>query len=98
MKDSVVKEVLIKAVQELEASGEIVVINPIENAVAVRLFEKVQKVSPNLLAARELGGIVNALNAHNLGFNLDERDFETIVGISKQELAVAVEKLKVIEW
>ena len=98
MKESVVKEVLIKAVKELDESGDIVVVNPIENAVAIKLFEKVQEVSPNLLTASELGGIINALSAHKLGFGLDERDFETIVGISKEKLAEAVEKLRAIEW
>ncbi|GAB2192064.1 hypothetical protein MAH1_36730 [Sessilibacter sp. MAH1] len=98
MNDSVVKEALINSVKELEASGEIVVVNPIENAVALRLFEKVQQVSPNMLTASELGGIINALNANKLGFGLDDDDFQTIVGVSKEQLAIAVEKLKAIEW
>lgn len=98
MNESVVKDVLIKAIQELEASGDIVVVNPLENAVALKLFEKVQHVSPNMLTAPELGGIINALNAHRLGFGLDDSDFQTIVGISKEQLAIAAEKLKAIEW
>lgn len=98
MSESVVKEVLISTVKELEASGDIVVVNPIENAVALKLFEKVQEVSPNLLTASELGGIINALSVHKLGFGLDDSDFQTILGISKEKLAAAVEKLKATEW
>jgi hypothetical protein len=98
MKESVVQEVLIRAVKELDESGDIVVVNPIENAVAIKLFKKIQEVSPNMLTASELGGIINALNANKLGFGLDERDFETIVGISKEKLAEAVEKLKAMPW
>lgn len=98
MSESVVKEVLINTVKELELAGEIVVVNPIENSVALKLFEKVQDVSPNMLTASELGGIINALSAHNLGFGLDDSDFQTIVGISKEELAATVKKLKTAKW
>lgn len=98
MSESVVKEVLAKAVKELEEAGDIVVVNPVENAIAKKLFNAVQEVSPNLLSASELGGIVNALNAHNLGFGLDDNDFQTVVGLTKEELKVAASKLKVGEW
>ena len=98
MNESVVKEVLIKAIKELEESGDIVVVNPIENAVANKLYGVVQEVSPNMLTARELGGIVSALNAPNLGFGLDDNDFQTIIGLSKEELKSAASKLKVAEW
>lgn len=67
MSESVVKEVLVKEIKKLEKSGDIVVINTIENAVANKLHEVVQEVSPNMLTARELGGIISALNAHNFG-------------------------------
>ena len=98
MSESVVKEVLIKAVKELEDAGDIVVVNPAEDAVAKKLFQVVQEVSPNLLSATELGGIINALNAPKLGFGLDDNDFHTIIGLTKEELQVAVNKLKVTEW
>ncbi|WP_157581976.1 hypothetical protein [Shewanella woodyi] len=73
-------------------------VNPVENAVANELYSAVQEVSPNSLTAKELGGIINALNAHNLGFGLDDNDFQTIIGLSKEELEAAASKLKVIEW
>ena len=98
MSESVVKEVLVKAVKELEEAGDIVVVNPVDDAVAKKLFQAVQEVSPNLLSAPELGGIINALNAHSLGFGLDDNDFQTIIGLTKEELKVAASKLKVAEW
>jgi len=98
MSESVVKEVIIKAVKELEATGDIVVVNTIENAVANKLYAIVKEVSPNMLTAKELGGIINALNAHNLGFGLDDNDFQTIIGLTKEELKTAASKLKVAEW
>jgi len=73
------------------------VVNPIENAIANKLHEVVQEVSPNMLSAQELGGILNALNAPKLGFGLDGRDFQTIIGLTKEELEVAASKLKVSE-
>jgi len=98
MSESIVKEVLINTINELEEAGDIVVVNPTENAVANKLFRAVQEVSPNMLSAAELGGIINALNAHNLGFGLDDNDFQTIIGLSKEELSAAAKKLKVSEW
>lgn len=98
MSESLVKEALIKAIQELEDEGDIVVVNPSENAIANKLFQAVQEVSPNLLSPAELGGIINALNAHKLGFGLDERDFHTVIGLTQEELRAAADKLKVSEW
>jgi len=97
MSNSVVKVELIKAIKELEASGDIVVVSPIENAVANKLFNTVQNVSPNMLSENEFRGILNALNAHKLGFGLGEEDFQTVVGLTKEELDLAVKKLKVTE-
>jgi len=48
-----------------------------------------------LLSSGELGGIINALNAHKLGFGLDDNDFQTIIGLSKSELSAAAEKLRI---
>jgi hypothetical protein len=98
MSESIVKEVLISTIKELEETGDIVVVNPAENAVANRLFSAVQEVSPNILSPAELGGIINALNAHKLGFGLDDNDFQTIIGLTKEELSAAAKKLKVSEW
>ena len=98
MSNSIVKDVLIQMIRELEEAGDIVVINPVENAVASKLFEAIQVVSPNLLSAAELGGIINALNAHQFGFGLDDNDFQTIIGVSKEELSSATKKLKVSNW
>ncbi len=98
MSESVVKDALIKTIKELEESGDIVVVNPIESAVVNKFFEAIQEVSPNMLSPSELAGIINALNAHQLGFGLDARDFQTIIGITQKELQSAVKKLKVAKW
>lgn len=97
MSESIVKEVLIATIKELEESGDIVVVNPAENAVVNKLFSAIQEVSPSMLSAAELGGIINVLNAHKLGFGLDDNDFQTIIGLSKEELSAAAKKLKVSE-
>lgn len=97
MNEPVVKAELIKAIKELEESGDIVVVNPIENAVADKLFNTVQDVSPNMLSNIELKGIINALSAHKLGFGLGEENFQTVVGLTKEELQIAVNKLKALE-
>jgi len=94
MSEALVKEVLIQALAELEESEDIIILNPAKNAVANILFKKVQEVSPNLLTNEELSGIISALNAHNLGFGLDDNDFQTIIGLTKEDLAKATKKLK----
>ena len=94
MSEALVKEVLIQALTELEESEDIIILNPAKNAVANILFKKVQEVSPNLLTNEELSEIISALNAHNLGFGLDDNDFQTIIGLTKEELAKATKKLK----
>ncbi|MBQ4831594.1 hypothetical protein J8L84_20150 [Alteromonas sp. MMG017] len=94
MSEALVKEVLIQALAELEESEDIIILNPAKNAIANILFKKVQEVSPNLLTNEELSGIISALNAHNLGFGLDDNDFQTIIGLTKEELAKATKKLK----
>ena len=94
MNEPVVKVEIIKAIKELEESGDIVVVNPKENAIADKLFNTVQDVSPNMLSDIELKGIINVLSAHKLGFGLGEEDFQTIVGLTKEEFQIAVNKLK----
>lgn len=94
MSEALVKEVLIQALAELEESEDIIILNPAKNVVANILFKKVQEVSPNLLTNEEFSGIISALNAHNLGFGLDDNDFQTIIGLTKEDLAKATKKLK----
>ena len=98
MTNSVVKEALAQALTELVENQDILITTSTESAVLEKLYKTVQSVSPNLLSAKELGGIINALNAPNLGFKLDENDFQSIVGLTKEELKEASEKLKVKEW
>ncbi len=94
MSESAVKKVLAKTIKTLECAGDILVVNPNEKVVINKLFDAVSKVSPNLLTASELTGIINALGAHKLGFGLDDSDFQTIIGITKEELINATNKLK----
>ncbi|RBP47025.1 hypothetical protein [Arenicella xantha] len=98
MTNSVVKEAIAQALSELIKDQDILITSSIENVALEKIFSAVEEVSPNMLSARELGGIVNALNTHDLGFGLDENDFQTIIGLSKEELKIASRKLKVKEW
>lgn len=95
MAESTVKETIARKIKELEESSDLVVVPPIEKAVANKLFDAAQEVSPNLLSAVELSGIIRAFNAHNLDFGLDDNDFQTATGLTKAELSEATRKLKV---
>ncbi len=96
--DSVVKQAIADTLNEMIESQDIMITASTENIVLEKLFNAVQSVSPNMLSSKELGGIKNALNAHDLGFKLDENDFQTIVGLTKEELKIASKKLKIKEW
>ena len=93
MSESEIKDVLIKVIKELESSGDIIVVNPAEDFVADKLFLAVQKYSQNMVSSDELNGIINAANAHKLSFKLDDNDFQTIIGLTKVELDIAISKL-----
>ena len=94
MVESIVKETIQRIVKELEDTGDLVVLNEAGNIVVERLYSALQEVSPNFLSPQELGGIINTLNAHRLGFGLDDNDFQTIIGLTKEELALVAEKLQ----
>ena len=98
MADSVVKEAIAETLAELIKDQEILITSSVKSIALEKLFFAVQSVSPNMLSSKELGGIINALNAHDLGFGLDDNDFQTIIGLTKEELNIASKKLKVKEW
>jgi len=87
-------ELLVQVINEMEKSGDIVVVNPIENSVPKTILSSIEKFVPSMLSRNELIGIENAIGAHQLGFGLDDRDFQTIIGLTKEELDAAAEKLK----
>lgn len=93
MDKSELLEILAGAVKELEEADDIVIVTPIENAVAKKILSVIEKLIPDMLSRDELVGITNAIRAHQLGFALDDHDFQTIVGITKEELEVAAKKL-----
>ena len=98
MSDSVVKNAIKEAIRELEKSDDIVITTSIENAVVNKLFEAVQKVSPNMFSTQELGGILSAINVTTSGFRLGDNDFQTHIGLTKDELNTVSKKLKLEEW
>ena len=98
MNDSVIKKVIRETIMKLEGSDEIVIVNPNREVIVSQLFKAVQEVSPNLLTPAELGGLLNACRAHRLGFGLDDNDFQTLIGLTKDELDAVVDKLSIKEW
>ena len=98
MSSSVVKEAIAQSLSDLIENQDILITSSTENIVLEKIFNAVQSVSPNMLSEKELGGIINALNVPDLGFKLDENDFQTIIGLTKEELKIASNKLKAKEW
>ena len=98
MSSSVVKEAIAQSLSDLIENQDILITTSTENIVLEKIFNAVQAVSPNMLSEKELGGIINALNVPGLGFKLDENDFQTIIGLTKEELKIASNKLKAKEW
>ena len=98
MSSSVVKEAIAQSLSDLIENQDILITTSTENIVLEKIFNAVQAVNPNMLSEKELGGIINALNVPDLGFKLDENDFQTIIGLTKEELKIASNKLKAKEW
>lgn len=93
MTNSEIMDLLVQVVRELEESGDIVVVNPNRSFVPKKIFTVIERFVPSMLSRDELTGIVNVIGAHQLGFALDDRDFQTIIGVTKEELNVAARKL-----
>ena len=94
MKIDDVRELIRKTISDLEESGDIVITTPIENKVSNEIAKSIHKEIPLLVTEIEFSAITNSLNSLLHNIKPDDRDFQTIIGITKEELAVVLDKLQ----
>lgn len=94
MKNPIVQEAILSALQALEQQGDIVITTSTPSQVMNRIFDAVQAVSPNLLNAAEYSAIISAAANTCSGFRLDNWDFQTHIGMTREDLAAAIKKLQ----
>ena len=93
MNDNVLKNAIIEALAKLDRDGDIVITTSTPNVVVNTIFEAIQSVSPNLLSTDEFSAILNATNLTWSGFYVDDSEFETYVGLTREQLGEAIRKL-----
>ncbi|GLR72667.1 hypothetical protein [Agaribacter marinus] len=93
MSKSELEKILTESLNELESSGDIVISTTTPNVVIDKLVQAVSNVYPITLTELELSAVKNAVHVTYSGFKLDDWDFQTHIGLTKDELAVVFKKL-----
>lgn len=82
------------ALQKLEESSELVLTSSNLRGAARTILDSLGASLDQSLSEKELMAVLNAINAVLNGVKIDDFDFSTIIGVSKNELALTFEKLK----
>lgn len=82
-----------EALKILEQSGDIVITTATPNAVVDKFVEALGSSAQSLLNDDEFRAVLNSLNVLAHDVKLDSRDFQTIIGIEKDDLKVVFDKL-----
>lgn len=82
-----------ETLKNLEASGDIMITTSTPNTVVNTLLETLGKDIENLLNDMEFSAVINCLNVLSHDIKLDDKDFQTIIGIEKEDLKRVLDKL-----
>ena len=93
MSISELKNSIIESLNELEANGDIVISTTTPDIVIDKLVRAVTKVYPVNLTEDEFRAVKNAVNVTCSGFKLDDCDFQTHIGLTKDDLGIVLNKL-----
>ncbi len=88
-----IKEKVSEALKGLEESGDIVITTATPNLVVNKVVEALGSDTKNLLNDDEFRAVLNSLNVLAHDVKLDSRDFQTIIGIEKEDLKTVFDKL-----
>ena len=81
---------------DLENSEDIILTTSTPNMVVERIVKTIENYKTNSINEEELIAIQNSLNVLIHGIQLDDRDFQTIIGIEKTDLKNVLNKLSKI--
>lgn len=82
-----------EALKNLEDSGDIMITTSTPNVVVNKLLKALGKDLENLLNDMECSAVINCLNVSSHDIKLDDKDFQTIIGIEKEDLKSVLDKL-----
>jgi len=93
MNSELVKIKLTDVLSELEKAGEIVVTSTTPNTVVEKIAASLGQQMESVLEDDEFRAILNSLNVIVHDIKLDDRDFQSIIGIEKDKLKSVLDKL-----
>jgi hypothetical protein len=97
MDNSALAQAIEKAIRELEVSGDLIITTTIPSKIVESIANAVYEVSPHLLSATEYNAIIAAASLSWSGFYVEDWDFQTHVGVTREELHLALKKLRRVE-
>lgn len=80
--------------QEFEELGELVLTSSNQRGISKRILNSLGVSLDQSLSENELIAVLNSINAVLNGVKVDDFDFATIIGVSKDELTEIFETLK----
>ncbi|KAB0480285.1 hypothetical protein F7Q91_09175 [Vibrio chagasii] len=88
-----IEEVIKTALTQLEESGDIVITASSPEPIAEKMIGSLGSSLGALLDGEEYRAVTNSLNALVNDVKVDDRDFQTIIGLDKSELGEVLDKL-----
>ena len=93
MQQLTVNQAIEEALRELQDRGDLLITSTVPEQVIEAIAEAVRSVSPNLLTTTEFSAIRAAAQSTLLGFHLDDCDFQNHIGLTREQLQSAINKL-----
>lgn len=93
MNDSILKLILKQSLEFLEKNDDIIITDSNSELVIEYLYRNIVDTVTLNLCEDEFYAITNALNVLICEIKLDNNDFQTIIGLSKDKLEVVLHKL-----
>lgn len=93
MNDSILKLKLKQSLECLEKNDDIIITDSNSELVIAYLYRNIVDTVTLNLSEHEYHAITNALNVLICDIKLDDNDFQTIIGMSKDKLEVVLHKL-----
>lgn len=88
-----INEVISSALTQLEESGDIVITTSSPDPIAEKIIGSLGSSIGALLQGEEYRAVTNSLHALVNDVKVDDRDFQTLIGLDKNELQEVLDKL-----
>lgn len=95
MNEEEIKSKVSEVLKSLEDSGDIVITTTMPSLIVDKVVGALGSNFQSTLNDNEFRAVLNSLNVLAHDVKLDSRDFQTIIGIEKEELKVVFDKLNV---